>query len=158
MIAAANMLLIPKIENGIVIDHIPAGWGLKILQISRNHAKLQDVVISLGENYKSKSMGKKDLIKFQVLELPPKFLHHLSLVCPGVTVKRIKDYAVDRKIVLEVPEIVNGLLKCPNPSCITNYEPGTSTSFHLLEKKEMNFRCNYCERHFHLKEFEGTYF
>ncbi|MBF0545474.1 MAG: aspartate carbamoyltransferase regulatory subunit [Candidatus Riflebacteria bacterium] len=151
-----NMQLIPKIENGMVIDHIPTGFGVKILQIALRHSELSKIVITLGMHYTSKRLGKKDLLKFQITELPPRFLKHLSIVCPGVTVKRIKNYSVEKKIVLEVPELVDRLLKCPNPSCITNFERGVTTCFHLLERDPLIYRCNHCERHFSLSELEAV--
>jgi len=149
-----KVLLIPKIENGIVIDHIPAGEGTKILRLISREKALQSTIITLGINYKSQRLGKKDLIKLQISELPPRFIRNLSLLCPGVTVKLIKDFSVDRKIVLETPELVEGILKCPNPNCITNHERHSSTCFHLVETEARRFKCNYCERCFAFEEFE----
>ena len=72
-----EVLLIPKIELGIVVDHIPAGQGPKILDIIFQHEEMKDVAVTLGLNYDSKKLGKKDLIKlssiflllFRVLQL-----------------------------------------------------------------------------------------
>ncbi|MBF0406852.1 MAG: aspartate carbamoyltransferase regulatory subunit [Candidatus Riflebacteria bacterium] len=152
----ANVLLIPKIENGIVIDHIPSGYGVKILEIAHRHEELSTIIISLGMNYLSKRLGRKDLLKFQIKELPPSFLQHLSLICPGVTIKRIENFAVEKKIVLDVPELVDKVLKCPNPSCITNFEKSINTCFHLLEREPLTYGCNYCERHFSRAELEAA--
>ncbi len=152
-----KILFIPKIENGIVIDHIPAGLGAQILQIIQVHPDLANIPITLGMNFKSRRMGAKDLIKIQITELSPKFLQHLSILAPGVTVKRIQNFKVDRKIVMDPPEIINGLMKCPNPNCITNSERHLKTCFHCLEKKPMRFACNFCERHFFAEELEPVH-
>ncbi|HOT27800.1 MAG TPA: aspartate carbamoyltransferase regulatory subunit [Candidatus Ozemobacteraceae bacterium] len=153
---SANVLLIPKIENGIVIDHIPAGLGSEILHILSYHPELAGTPITFGLNYQSRRLGKKDLIKLQITELPPRFLSHLSIIAPGVTVKRIKDFKVDRKIILDPPEIIEGILKCPNPNCVTNFECHVRTSFHCLETSPLRFRCNFCERLFAVDELEPT--
>ncbi len=150
-----QILLIPKIENGFVLDHIPAGSGVKILNLIRGHNELNNAVLSVGLNYTSRRLGHKDLIKIQCRELPQRFLQHLSLVVPGVTIKRVEKFAIAGKIVLEPPELVDNLLSCPNPGCITNHERGVTTCFHLVRREPMKFRCNHCERWFALAELEN---
>ncbi|PKL38747.1 MAG: hypothetical protein CVV41_22015 [Candidatus Riflebacteria bacterium HGW-Riflebacteria-1] len=150
-----QIMLIPKIENGFVLDHIPTGSGVKVLNLIRGHAELNESVISVGLHYTSRRLGRKDLIKIQSRELPQRFLQHLSLVVPGVTIKRVENYAVAQKIVLEPPELVDNLLSCPNPGCITNHERGVTTCFHLVRREPMKFRCNHCERRFALSELEN---
>ena len=150
-----QILLIPKIENGFVLDHIATGSGVKILNLIRGHAEFDKAVISVGLHYTSRRLGHKDLIKIQIRELPQRFLQHLALAVPGVTIKRVKNYAVAQKIVLESPELVDNLLSCPNPGCITNHEPGVTTCFQLVRREPMKFRCNHCERWFALSELEN---
>ena len=77
-------LLIPKIEQGIVIDHVPAGFGLKILEIIHLYPEMTSVVASVGLNYSSSKMGRKDMIKLQTEELPEPILQHISMACSGV--------------------------------------------------------------------------
>jgi len=150
-----QILLIPKIENGFVLDHIPAGSGVKILNLIRGQHELNDAVLSVGLHYTSRRLGRKDLIKIQCRELPQRFLQHLSLVVPGVTIKRVEKFAIAQKIVLEPPELVDNLLSCPNPGCITNHERGVTTCFHLVRREPMKFRCNHCERWFAMAELEN---
>ncbi|NLI76344.1 MAG: aspartate carbamoyltransferase regulatory subunit [Candidatus Riflebacteria bacterium] len=156
MSPAEKVLLIPKIENGFVIDHIPTGTGIRILNLVRQHRELDTVVITLGLHCTSRRLGRKDLIKIQAAELPRRFLQHLSLVSPGVTVKRVRDFRVAEKVVLEAPELIDDLLGCPNPNCITNHERGSGTCFHLVDRETRTFRCNYCERHFGQAELGTT--
>jgi len=150
-----QIMLIPKIENGFVLDHIPTGSGVKVLALIRGHAELDGVVVSVGLHYTSRRLGRKDLIKIQSRELPQSFLQHLSLVVPGVTIKRVENFSIAQKIVLEPPELVDNLLRCPNPGCITNHERGVTTCFHLVRRDPMKFRCNHCERWFALDELEN---
>ena len=107
-----EMLLIPKIELGIVIDHIPAGQGPKILDIIFQYEEMKDVPVTLGLNYTSKKLGKKDLIKLQMDYLAPEIIQHISIMVPGVTVKAVKDYKVHSKVVVHPPKEIKNLLEC----------------------------------------------
>ena len=149
-----TMLHIPKIEEGIVIDHIPAGLGTKLLELFQRFDELSGVVLSVGLNYKSKKIGRKDMIKLQIRDLSPRVRQQISIVSPGVTIKRIVDYRVAEKLVSQVPETISNLVKCRNPSCITNFEDHVETYFSCLDPEGQWFRCSYCERVFRLDELE----
>ena len=146
------VLFIPKIEAGIVIDHIPVGYGLKILAIIHSYPEMSAVITTVGLNYSSRKLGRKDLIKLQVQELPPKLREHLALICSGVTFKRIEDYRVQEKITAVVPSEIVGLARCRNPSCVTNSEGDVVTRFRRVEPAARRFRCAFCERVFELEE------
>ncbi|MEW6709277.1 MAG: aspartate carbamoyltransferase regulatory subunit [Candidatus Riflebacteria bacterium] len=150
-----NVLLIPKIEHGFVLDHIPAGAGLKVLSLIKKQKELKDALISVGLNYTSRRLGRKDLLKIQHHELPQRFLQNLSMVVPGLTIKKVEKFVVVKKITLEPPELVDDLLNCPNPGCITNHEREIRTCFLLVKREPMKFRCNHCERWFRLNELEN---
>lgn len=152
MKSGGHILHIPKIEKGIVIDHIPTGHGIHILEIIRSHPEMKEVVITLGLNYRSTKLGKKDLIKLEVQELTPRIVQHISLICPGVTVKRISDYEVDERLIVRSPQVVKNRLECRNPNCITNHERHIETCFRLVDEQKQTFKCVYCERVFHLGE------
>ncbi len=149
-----NMLMIPKIKLGIVIDHIPAGDGVKILEIISRYEELKDVPITLGLNYDSKKLGRKDLIKLQLEFLAPEIIQHISIVVPGVTIKAIKDYKVYSKVVVQAPKEIRNLLKCKNPNCITNLQPGIETVFVAVDENSDQVKCNYCERIFDRSELQ----
>ena len=146
------MLLIPKIDLGIVVDHIPAGMGIKILEIISQYEEIKEVPVSLGLNYESRRLGKKDLIKLQMEFLSPEIIQHISIVAPGVTIKAIKDYKVHSKVVVKAPQEIRNLLECKNPNCITNVEKHVETHFVSLGKDCKQVRCEYCERVFDLNE------
>jgi len=150
----SEVLLIPKIELGIVIDHIPAGQGPKILEIIYRYEEMKDVAITLGLNYKSKKLGKKDLIKLQMEYLAPEIIQHISIVVPGVTVKAIKDYKVHTKVVVHPPKEIKNLLECKNPNCITNSEGHVGTLFTAVDANIKQVKCFYCERIFYLDELD----
>jgi aspartate carbamoyltransferase regulatory subunit len=149
-----EVLFIPKIELGIVIDHIPAGQGPKILDIIYQYEEMKDVAITLGLNYKSKKLGKKDLIKLQMEYLAPEIIQHISIVVPGVTIKAIKDYNVHSKVVVHPPHEIKNLLECKNPNCITNSEGHVGTLFTAVDDTIKQVKCYYCERIFDLDELD----
>ncbi len=147
-------LLIPKIEEGIVIDHIPAGLGVAILEMFHSYPGMEEIQLTLGLNYKSTKMGRKDMLKIFTPELPEKLLRHLSLLASGVTIKRIADFEVSGKYALQPPDAIEGLARCINPNCITNNERHLQTRFSRLGPETRKFRCAYCERVFELEELE----
>ncbi len=147
-----SVMLIPKIELGIVIDHIPAGQGVKILEIISRYEEMKDVPVSLGLNYESKKLGRKDLIKLSLEYLAPEIIQHISVIVPGVTVKAIKNYNVHSRVVVQPPKEMKNLLKCKNPNCITNHEGHIGTFFSAVDEKTTQVKCRYCERIFQTKE------
>lgn len=149
-----KVLLIPKIEHGIVIDHVPAGHGLRILGILHADPPMRTVVVTLGMNLSSRKVGRKDMLKLQTEELSDEVLQNIALVCSGVTVKRIKDFKVDRRFVLHLPETIVGQVRCRNPGCITNHERDVTTRFSCVDVSAKRFKCAFCERTFPLDELE----
>jgi aspartate carbamoyltransferase regulatory subunit len=147
-------LMIPKIEHGLVIDHIPAGRGLQILEIIHRYPELRAVVGTVGLNYSSGKIGRKDMIKLQTEELPARVLQHIALVAPGVTIKRVKNYAVEQKVVATLPEVMTGLARCRNPGCVTNHERDVVPRFRCVDAESARYRCAFCDRVFELRELE----
>ncbi len=145
-------LLIPKIESGIVIDHVPAGLGRSILKLLCSYAGMAEAQITLGLNYESNKLGRKDMLKIIAPELPETILEHLSLVASGVTIKRVDDYQVQGKYSLQPPDHIQGLARCINPNCVSNHEGQASARFTRLGETSHKFRCGYCERVFELDE------
>jgi aspartate carbamoyltransferase regulatory subunit len=141
-----QILLIPKIERGFVIDHIPAGFGVPVMALIGRRPELNEAVVTLGLNYNSTRMGRKDMIKLQADTLPPRLMQMLALVSPGITIKRIANFEVVEKVVIQVPELFDNLARCINPNCITNVEPHVPTRFKRIESGSRHFKCAHCER------------
>jgi aspartate carbamoyltransferase regulatory subunit len=145
-------LLIPKIEAGIVIDHIPAGLGLKVLEIIHSYPEMSTIITTVGLNYSSTKIGKKDMVKMQTQALPPRIMQHLAIACAGISVKRVQDYRVVEKLVITVPETVVGTARCFNPGCITNHERDVTTRFRCVDAPRKRYQCAFCEGVFALVE------
>jgi aspartate carbamoyltransferase regulatory subunit len=136
-------LKISAIREGTVIDHIPSDNTLKVFEIL-NLDEL-DNTVSVAFNLKSQDMGKKGIIKVGGLNLKKKDVQRIALIAPDATLNIIKDYKVVDKKRLEMPKLLDNIVKCINPDCITNKEP-VRTSFVIEKTSPCTVRCGHCER------------
>lgn len=135
--------LVAAIENGTVIDHIPAD---KIFQVvSLLDLEEEKNPVTIGFNYPSAMVGKKGIIKVSDRFFTTEEINKLSVVTPNAIINIIRDYEVVEKITVETPETLRGIVKCPNPKCITNNEP-MKTVFHLADREHGILRCHYCDK------------
>ena len=134
-------MTIDSIQNGVVIDHITAGLGMKLYELL-DLASL-DASIALIKNVGSKKMGKKDIIKIDAdINLN---LDVIGFVDPDATVNIIKDGVLVEKRSIDMPEILTNVIKCKNPRCITSCEQELDNIFKLTDKDDKVYRCIYCE-------------
>jgi len=140
-------LIVRKIKNGTVIDHITAGNAINVLRILGIKGS-ENITIAVVMNVKSKKLGKKDIVKIENRELTPEEVNIIALIAPHATINIIKDYKVVAKHKVKVPERVIGLIKCSNPNCITRQtrEPVTSV-FKVVSREPLILKCEYCGRY-----------
>lgn len=132
---------IDSIQNGVVIDHIAAGQGMRLYELL-DLASL-DVSVALIKNVNSKIMGKKDIIKIDAdIELN---LDVIGFVDPNATVNIIKNGKLAEKRNIGMPETLTNVIKCKNPRCITSCEQELNHIFKLTDKDNKVYRCIYCE-------------
>lgn len=142
-----TQLQVEAIKNGTVIDHIPAGEGLKILQLF--HFLDSEQRVTVGFNLPSKALGHKDIIKVENVNITENQSNQLVLFAPDATVNIIKDFAVQNKRVLKLPESIKEVFNCPNSNCITNFEPAAVSEFKVLVTRgKVQLKCKYCEKVF----------
>ncbi|RLF31243.1 MAG: aspartate carbamoyltransferase regulatory subunit [Thermoplasmata archaeon] len=139
-------LRVQPIKNGTVIDHIPAGMALKVLHILGIPHKGAESIVSVAMNVRSKIMGKKDIVKVEDRELEPKEVDKIALIAPRATINIIRDYEVVEKHRVKLPKEVIGILKCPNPTCISNSNEPIESRFIVINDNPPRLRCYYCER------------
>ncbi|MDY6779212.1 MAG: aspartate carbamoyltransferase regulatory subunit [Halobacteria archaeon] len=143
-------LRIRPIRNGTVIDHIREGQALNVLSILGVDEDTRDVV-SVGMNVRSERMGSKDIVKVEGREIESKEADIISLISPEATVNLVRDYEVQEKRDVSLPDEIVGVLRCPNSNCITNTREPVETKFNVSEVKsdavrsETELRCDYCE-------------
>lgn len=144
------MLNIDTIKNGLVIDHIKAGLGPQIFHLlGLDKAKFSSALIM---NVPSKKSGRKDIIKIDNI-LSIKY-SVLGLVDPDISVNVIKNEKIVEKIRIELPGVVENVIKCKNPRCITMSEPNAPQIFYLVDKEKCLYRCNYCDSFCGAGDFE----
>ncbi|WP_428241012.1 aspartate carbamoyltransferase regulatory subunit [Gynuella sp.] len=137
---------VEAINRGTVIDHIPAGQGLKIV----NRLQLLDnkVRLTVGFNLLSGELGTKDLIKVDDWLFTESEANELALFAPNATVNIIDDYKVVRKINVTLPTELINVFPCPNSNCITRVEP-VSSRFRIRQLgHKVQLKCHYCEKAF----------
>jgi aspartate carbamoyltransferase regulatory subunit len=134
-------MTVNPIENGIVLDHIEAGRGMELYKIL-NLDELS-CSVALIKNANSKKMGKKDIIKIDnVIDIN---FDIIGYVDPGITVNIIRNGINEKRINIEPPARVENVIKCKNPRCITSVEQELPHVFKLTDRKNMVYRCIYCE-------------
>ena len=135
------MLNIEKIRNGIVIDHIRAGQGIRVfnwLGLDKSPNTVAFVV-----NATSRQMGHKDIIKIDnTISIN---FNILGLIDPNITVNIIENEVITEKIKLKLPDTVENVILCKNPRCITSTEKYVPHIFHLENDDARTYRCEYCD-------------
>lgn len=138
-----KQLSVSAIQNGTVIDHVPANTLFKVIQIlGLDHIENQ---ITFGTNLESKKLGRKAIIKISGIFFEDEDINRIALVAPDAKLNIIKDYEVVEKKVVVVPDTITGIAKCMNPKCITNFE-NVTTKFKVVSKKNVALKCFYCEK------------
>ena len=129
-----NMRRVTAIQNGTVIDHIPSGHAMRVLDMLGIN-KASSVPVSMVMNVPSKKMGTKDIIKVEDRELTQSELNRLALVAPDAHVAIIRAYSVAEKMTIELGDEVTNVVRCTFSNCITN---PTSCIYELYRKTIIN--------------------
>ena len=140
---AKRELKISAIEEGTVIDHVPTDATFKVVEIL--DLANQQGIVSIATNLQSKKIGKKGIIKVGGKSLTQAEVNKIAIVAPDATVNIIKNYNVKEKIKVKAPDVIENVVKCSNPVCITNNEK-VATKFYVVKKDPLKIKCHYCER------------
>ena len=141
-----SMRRVTAIRNGTVIDHIPNGQALRVLEMLGISGSTS-VPVSLVMNVPSKKMGSKDIIKVEDRELTQSELDRLALVAPDAHVAIIRAYAVAEKLTINLGEEVTNVVRCMMSNCITtNLREPLPHRLKVVSKDPLEIRCHYCGR------------
>ena len=132
---------VDSIQNGIVIDHIAAGSGMRLYRLL-GLDKL-DAPVAMLNNVSSGKLGRKDIIKIDS-EKDVSF-DIIGYVDPGATVNIIRDGKLVEKKRMALPERLENVIFCKNPRCITSTEQEILHVFRLSDRQKREYRCLYCE-------------
>lgn len=142
-----QLLQVAAIKNGCVIDHIPKGEVIGLVQT----LKLTHFQLNIGTYLPSKRMIYKDLLKIHHAHLSENDINHIMIFAPDATINIIENYQIIKKIKTHLPKEIQSILSCPNSHCITHLEE-IKTTFYVKQKKEdIYLQCRYCKKNF-LKE------
>jgi aspartate carbamoyltransferase regulatory subunit len=110
-------LKVSAIENGTVIDHIPAQSVFQVINIL-NLYKIPNQIM-VGTNLESSKLGKKGIIKVSNKYFESEEINKIALVAPSATLIVIKDYTVVYK---------------------------AKVKFSVIDKEDLRLLCHYCEK------------
>jgi aspartate carbamoyltransferase regulatory subunit len=139
-------MLVQKISDGTVIDHITAGKALSVLRLLGNPQN-RGVTVALVANVESSKMGKKDILKVEGVELTDEQVQKLALIAPLASVNIIRSYRVLEKKSAMPPATVQGVLACTGATCVSVREKDSVSSiFTLVSSSPVVYKCKYCGR------------
>jgi aspartate carbamoyltransferase regulatory subunit len=137
-------LKVRPIKNGTVIDHIEGGQALNVLKIL-GISGTTDATVSVIMNVVSEKLGKKDIVKVEDRELKETEVNRIALIAPDATINIIRDYKVIEKHTVDLPDLIIGVVRCQNPSCISNSSEPIKSRMLVKVKNPVVLRCVYCE-------------
>lgn len=138
-------LIVRRIKDGTVIDHIEGGKGLKVLEALGIDGK-DGNVITVALNVPSGKFNKKDIIKVENRYMQDYDTNKLAVISPTATINIIKDYKLVEKRRVSLPNRIEKIFRCSNPECITNSQEHIESIMEVIDKTGHVLRCKYCTR------------
>src|SRR5918911_509719 len=140
-----RQLLVRRIKDGTVIDHIEYGKALLVLRTLDITGK-EGNVITVALNVPSSKHNKKDIIKVENRFLEKSETDKLALIAPHATINIIKEYKLVEKRKIQLPDSIVGIFRCPNLKCITNSDEIINSIIDIVDKEKIILKCRYCAR------------
>ena len=125
---------VTSIQNGIIIDHVPAGTALKVLEYLKIDPSKTKLALIMNTDSHIESEEEAETIDLDVL----------GLVARTATVGIVRGGKIVEKKQPTLPEHVVNIIKCVNPRCVTTTEPAVQM-FHLVHSDRQEYRCDYCD-------------
>ena len=146
-------LEVSAIENGTVIDHIPADRLFDVMHLL-GLDKISNR-ITFGTNLASKRIGTKAIIKISDMRISSDEISKIIVFAPNSKISYIDNFKIVEKVEVSVPEIIVGNVMCANPMCITNHQP-ILTKFEVINSDNLSIKCHYCEKVTYKEQFKIT--
>ncbi|MCZ6582509.1 MAG: aspartate carbamoyltransferase regulatory subunit [Thaumarchaeota archaeon] len=146
-------LIVRRIRDGTVIDHLKAGKGIQVLNALGINGS-DGNVITLALNVPSAKISKKDIIKVENKYLKDDDTNKLALISPKATVNIIKDFKLVEKRLVSLPNKVERIFRCSNPDCISNSNEDIESIMDVVDKTGLVLRCKYCTRILNVSELK----
>jgi aspartate carbamoyltransferase regulatory subunit len=136
-------LRVNKIKDGTVIDHIRGGYALDVVKILGITGK-EKRVMTIAINVPSKRISVKDIVKIEGKALSPQEVNRIALIAPNASINFIRNYNVVDKREVKLPQLIEGIIKCANPCCISNADEPVTAKFHVKQQEPLMLKCHYC--------------
>ena len=147
-----EMRRVTAIRNGTVVDHIPAGHALQVIQMLRINMT-RTTPVSLVMNVPSDKLGRKDVLKVEDRELNQEELDRLALIAPTASIAIIRNHAVAEKLKVELADDLVNIASCSFSNCITkNAREPLPQRLRVISRDPLEVRCYYCGRDQDLEE------
>ena len=138
-------LMVRRIKEGTVIDHIDEGKGLQVLNALRIDGH-DGSLITIALNVPSGKSKKKDIIKVENKFLKDDDTNKIAVIAPKATINIIKNYKLIEKRRVALPNEIDRIFRCSNPDCITNSTEHIDSIMDVIDKEGMILKCRYCAR------------
>lgn len=138
-------LMVRRIKEGTVIDHIDEGKGLQVLNALGIDGQ-DGGLITIALNVPSGKFKKKDIIKIENKFLEDDDTNKLAVIAPKATINKIKDYRLVEKRRVSLPNEIDRIFRCSNPDCITNSKEKIESVMDVVDKEGCVLKCRYCGR------------
>lgn len=136
-------LRVSKIKDGTVIDHISGGYALDVVKILGITGR-ENRVMTIAINVPSKRFKVKDIVKIEGRAPTPREVNRIALVAPHATINIIRDYELVEKVEVKLPKVIEGVVKCVNPGCISNSNEPALPKFYVECEEPLLLKCHYC--------------
>jgi aspartate carbamoyltransferase regulatory subunit len=138
-------LMVRRIREGTVIDHIDEGKGLQVLDALRIDGH-DGSLITIALNVPSGKSKKKDIIKVENKFLKDDDTNKIAVIAPKATINIIKNYKLIEKRRVALPNEIDRIFRCSNLDCITNSTEHIDSIMDVIDKEGMILKCRYCAR------------
>ncbi len=132
-----------KIKNGTVIDHISGGYALEVIRILGITGR-EKRVMTIAINVPSNRFKVKDIVKIEGRALNSREVNKIALVAPHATINIVRDYVVVEKQEVKLPRVIEDIIKCTNPNCISNSNEPVGAKFYVESEEPLLLKCHYC--------------
>jgi aspartate carbamoyltransferase regulatory subunit len=100
--------------------------------------------MTIAVNVPSGRFGVKDVVKVEGRALNAREVNRIALVAPHATINIIRDYCVVEKLEVKLPRVIEGLVKCVNPACVSNSDEPAVAKFYVEGEEPLLLKCHYC--------------
>lgn len=138
-------LAVRRIKEGTVIDHVDPGKALQVLSALGVTGQDGDIV-TIAMNVPSDKLNKKDIVKVENRSLKADETDKIALISPNATVNIIRNFKVVEKRNVDLPDVLEDIFRCPNPTCISNSGEPLKPILLVVTRNPPRLKCKYCTR------------